>query len=95
VPVIDVAGNPVPGATVDAGSLTATASDATVLLVTAPAASGADFNVQAVGPEATGETVSVAATLNGTPVSTTFVLDVTNSAGVGIGVTPGTPQTNA
>lgn len=92
--VSDDAGNVVQGESLDAGSVTATVSDATSLEATV-SADQTSVNVKALGPEVTDVTVTVDGTLNGTALTSgTLAVDVNASPAVAIGLVPGTPVHN-
>ena len=95
VEVFDTVGNIVQGAALDAGSVTAVVSDDTILTaVVSPDQSS--VQVDTVGPEATGVTVTVSGTLNGTPLTAgVLAIDVVASAAASIGLVPGTPGPRA
>jgi hypothetical protein len=94
IPILDDAGNVVPGVAADAGTVTAVASDTTVLEVVV-SADQSSYNAKALGPEATGVTVTVNASLNGAALApSTLAFDVNASPATTTGQVPGTPAHN-
>lgn len=91
----DDAGNGVNDQDLDAGSVTAVVSDDSVA-VAVVSDDQTSVNVKALGPEATGATVTVSGTVDGNPVANpgVFTFDVTTSPVTTILLTPGTPQHN-
>lgn len=91
VNIADDADNIVQGESLDAGSVTATVSDPTVLSATVSADQGS-VQVEALGPEATGVTVTVDGSLGGVALSAgTIAVDVNASPATSIQLVPGTP----
>lgn len=95
VAILDKAGNPT-GDVFDAGTLTAVAADGNVSVTVS--ADQTSFNVAAVGPLVTAESIAINGSVNGTALpEATFVVNVDADAAnpAGIGLTPGTPVANA
>jgi hypothetical protein len=93
VNVVDDAGNVVPGATFDAGSVTATLPETTNLIATV-SADQTSVNVRAEGPLTTDDVLTVTGAIAGTPYTATLPFDVDVSAPAGLGLVPGTPEHN-
>jgi outer membrane usher protein FimD/PapC len=95
LPILDRAGNATSDV-FDPGSLTATGSDAGANVTVTVSADQTSMNVRAVGPLATGITITTNGTVNGNPLTGTFVVDVDadNANPASIGATPGTPVAN-
>lgn len=92
--LVDDANNVVQGQTLDAGSVTATVSDPAILEV-AVAADQTTMNVKALGPEATGVTVTVTGSVAGTALTDgVLTVDVNASGATAIGLVPGAPVHN-
>lgn len=97
VDVLDEAGQVVPGAAIDAGTLVASCADAqgnasTALSFTNPSGGTGGFTINATGVEASGLVVSVSGSYQAkalTPATLTF--DVVASPAGAVGVTLGTP----
>lgn len=91
---IDDAGNIVTGVEADAGTVTAEVSDPTILEATV-SADQSSVNIKALGPIATGTTVTVNGSVNGAAlIAGTLAVDVVDSAVTTIGIIPGTPVHN-
>jgi hypothetical protein len=83
----DAAGNPAP---LPAGSVTWTASDPTILVVT-PAADGMSADVAAQGPLGTAQVTVAVALDDGTTLTGALDVTVVASAAATIQIVPGTP----
>ena len=90
----DAAGQPVTGVTLDPGSVSATFADATEFTVTV-SADQSSVNVRAIGPVVTGDVLTVAGSVGGTPLTPgTLAFDVVAGPASTITLTPGTPVAN-